>query len=232
MECNRKADMEKIKTTEFEVRSFVNEIRALPQQDDGKRALEGYAIKWEQLSSIIWGMFQEKFAARSFTNIGSGDGQYACLNHNLDVIVGSTFGSTLQLTQDDTGLRFRNDLPDNAQGQYIYDAVNRRDMRGMSVRFRATKELWDESNPDVIIRTVIEAELLEISYTAFPAYPQTEVQEARSAIQAAYEKFKEERTAAVPTLTTPVDEVEVEVLKPSEEQRAWLARVKNKLTIE
>lgn len=218
--------MERTKPTEFEVRSFVDEIRALPAQDGQQRALEGYAIKWEQLSQMMWG-FQEKFAARSFTNIGSGDGQYACLNHNPDVIVGSTFGATLQLTQDDIGLRFRNDLPDNGQGQYIYDAVNRRDVRGMSVRFRSKKDLWDESNPDVIIRTVLQAELLEISYTAFPAYPSTEVQEARSMIEAAYKKFKEERSAPEPA---SAGEAENQALKPSEEQRAWLARVKEKLS--
>ena len=44
----------------------------------------------------------------------------------------------------------------------------------MSFRFRAVKEERDESG-DIPKRTVIEAELYEITYTAFPAYPDTEV---------------------------------------------------------
>ena len=51
---------------------------------------------------------------------------------------------------------------------------SRGDIEGMSFRFRALKEEWDETQ-DPPMRTVIEAELFEITYTAFPAYPDTEV---------------------------------------------------------
>jgi phage head maturation protease len=52
--------------------------------------------------------------------------------------------------------------------------IERKDIPGMSFGFITRKQEWDET-VDPPHRTVLEADLYEITYTAFPAYPDTEV---------------------------------------------------------
>ena len=51
--------------------------------------------------------------------------------------------------------------------------LERGDIEGMSFRFIARRQEWDET-VDPPVRTIQEADLIEVTYTAFPAYPDTE----------------------------------------------------------
>ena len=64
----------------------------------------------------------------------------------------------------------------------------------MSFAFRSVKSEWDETR-DPPHRTIIEAELYEITYTAMPQYPETEVG-LRSLEHARNERREHNRTGA------------------------------------
>lgn len=156
--------------TDMEVRS-----------EEGKPTiLRGYAAVFEKLSVPLYG-FREKIRKGAFAKSLEKNNIKALWNHNSDYPLGSTKAGTLKLEEDDRGLRFELELPDNSWGRDAAIAVKRRDVDGVSFGFNVEKEEWDNSNPKDVIRTLVEVNLIEISPTPFPAYPATSVS-ARSVL--------------------------------------------------
>ncbi len=171
-------------------------------------------------------------------------------NHNCDLVLGRRSAGTLKLIGDDIGLRFDAELPNNSWGDFAYEAIQRRDIDGVSFAFNAVKQEWDESDPENIIRTVCQAQLFEISPCTFPAYPQTTI--ATRSIEDAYLEYRElqkpepvpekvpvndqvdepENTPAVePEEIPPVEPVVEPEDTPSDdsEQRNWLWGIRRKI---
>lgn len=146
------------------------ELRA----DEDKKTLHGYAAKFESLSVPLFG-FREKIRKGAFVSSIKKTNVRALWNHNPDYVLGSTKNGTLQLEEDDKGLRFELELPDTQAGRDAAVSVSRRDVDGMSFSFEAKKQEWDEKDDKNVIRTLIEVDVKEISPTAFPAYPSTKV---------------------------------------------------------
>lgn len=161
------------------------EVRAI---DGEPTKIIGYAVKWDQLSAPIWGCFQERFKRGAFTASLVSPDVYASWNHNDSEILGRT-PSTLSLVEDDVGLRYEIQPPSWAE-KYM-ETIQRGDVRGSSFIFRPIKQEWDESNPDMPIRTVTEAELYEVSPVTTPAYPTSSVG-VRSA-EHVFQEFQEQR---------------------------------------
>jgi len=92
--------------------------------------------------------------------------------HSLTTLpLGRTKSGTLELAEDEHGLRVRADLPDNEWGRPIRDAVIRGDISGMSFRFSKVLEKWEDDT-----RHLLEVRLgPEVSITDYPAYPDTSV---------------------------------------------------------
>lgn len=75
-------------------------------------------------------------------------------------------------------LRFEVDLPDTAVGNDAWTLVQRGDVDGVSFGMRVIKDKWSSEKRDdgkLYRRTILSAELYEISPVAFPAYPANEV---------------------------------------------------------
>lgn len=144
-------------------------------------SFEGYALKWNSWSLPIpggpRGEFRERFAPESFART---------LDRNPDVVLqvqhsmlslplGRTSSGTFTVRADDTGLLTGGELPDNELGRPVRDAIRRKDVRGMSIRFRVPNEKTGARwSSDWAERTITEAALgPEISIVTFPAYPDT-----------------------------------------------------------
>ena len=150
-------------TTEIEVR-----------EDGEKRTIAGYAAKFNLLSEDL-GFFREKIKPGAFASSISGDIR-ALWSHNTDLVLGRTRNNTLRLQEDSEGLFFELDLPDTQLGRDTFTTIKRGDVSGMSFGFMVRKDSWERGTngaPD--IRTLEDVELFEVSPTAFPAYPQTDV---------------------------------------------------------
>ena len=174
-----------------EIRMLAADLE-LRKTEDEKRQISGYAVKWEQLSQKLgwFYRFQEKFAKGAFEESLSNDTQRALWNHNTDIVLGNTKNSTLVVEEDDVGLRFDIDLPNNSWGNDVYESISRGDVDGVSFGFTMQKEEWDESDPDNIVRTVNQAKLFEVSPTPFPAYEGVSEVSARS-MDEAYKTYIE-----------------------------------------
>ena len=148
------------------------ELRADGDGDSGKTTV-GYACLTDNVTQIgSW--WQERFSAGAFSKSLEERDVVALHSHDDGRPMGRKSKGTLRLTEDDKGLRFENDLPDTQDGRDLATSIERGDIEGMSFRFRALKEEWDETQ-DPPMRTILEAELYEVTYTAFPAYPDTDV---------------------------------------------------------
>ncbi|PIC88423.1 HK97 family phage prohead protease [Sporosarcina sp. P21c] len=149
----------------------------LRESEDGKRTLTGYALKWEMKSHPLgyMGEFREQFQRGAFTETLQKDDQRALWSHDTSKVLGRTGNGTLRLTEDEVGLRFDLDLPNTTLGNDTYETIKRGDVDGVSFGFVARRQEWDETDDDYVIRTITDAALLEISPTAWPAYPDSGV---------------------------------------------------------
>jgi hypothetical protein len=149
----------------------VPEIRMSGEGEE--RTAEGYAVLWDNEANIN-DMWVESLTATAFdTSLATRD-VIALHSHDFARIVGRKSSGTLTLRSDAKGLYFENQLPDTSDGRDLGKQIDRGDIAGMSFGFRAVKQEWD-NGVDPPKRTITEAELYEITYTAVPAYDDTEV---------------------------------------------------------
>lgn len=156
----------------FNARPQFNVSEARAEGEDGMTATGRAMVFNEETQIGDW--FIEKFSPGAFTRSLTEHDQHCLLDHDWGRVMGRKKSGTLRLTEDNTGLNLECDLPDNNQGRDTSVSLARGDISGLSVRFRAVVEEWDESG-DLPIRTVKEAELIEVSIVANPQYEATDV---------------------------------------------------------
>lgn len=156
-------------TKNKEIRVSDIEVR----QADNEPVLVGYAVKWNS-PTMIGGQFSEEFTRGSFSDsLVSGDIR-ALVDHNTSQVLGRTKSGTLELEEDDVGLRVTISPPDTTIAQDLMKLIKRGDVSGMSFGFKATEQRWDhKSKPSK--RVVTKADLFETSIVTFPAYPDTSI---------------------------------------------------------
>ncbi|PHM26177.1 HK97 family phage prohead protease [Xenorhabdus innexi] len=160
------------------------EIRTASLSASDKK-LTGYVIKWNSRSHVLWDEFVEQFAPNAFNaSLAAGVDIRALYEHDPINLLGRTTSGTLQLSEDTTGLCFELTPPDTQLGHDVLTLVERGDIQGMSFGFRAIKDQWDTGQTPYI-RTVLEAELREITITSLPAYPESGVEIAKRSLNAA-----------------------------------------------
>lgn len=159
------------------------------EQTEDKKVIAGYASVFEKLSVPMWG-FKEKIQKGAFAKSMKTNNVKALWNHNRDLVLGAKTSGTLTLEEDEKGLRFEIIIPDTQAGRDAYTLVKRGDVNQMSFGFNVIGQVWDETDPKNVIRTITEVDLHEISLTPFPAYKQTSAK-VRS-IQEEYNEYKKE----------------------------------------
>jgi HK97 family phage prohead protease len=158
------------------------EIRAAV---DGKGSeIVGYAAVFNVPSVVLadWGgKFREYIAPEAFKKTLQEDADVrALVNHNPDYVLGRTKSKTLRLREDNHGLRMEIQTPETRWAQDLLTTMQRGDIDGSSIGFRAIKDRWGvgklDDGEEIDERWVLEAQLFDVSVVTFPAYPQTESQ--------------------------------------------------------
>ena len=106
-------------------------------------------------------------------------------NHDTSLVLGARASGTLRVQKTREGLAFDLHPPKWAAPQV--ESIARRDVTGCSFGFYCLVDNW-RMEGDVPVREVLDAEILEITVTAFPAYQQTTV--SASAADRAAEMLK------------------------------------------
>lgn len=176
------------------------EIRA---RDDGKTVIEGYVVKWNERSHIMTDWFGDKFVERvakgAFSrSLSEKEDIKAFWNHNSDMVLGSTKAGTLELVEDDAGLRYAIVPPDTTWGRDAVESIRRGDVSGTSFAFLTRKDDWEYlAEEDLYQRTLLDVDLIEISPTPLPAYPDSEAQLSERSLSAESKKKLESVKQAV-----------------------------------
>jgi len=153
------------------------------QLDDGAPVIAGYAAVFNSWSALMVNergrQFRERIAPGAFDRtLANGTDIRALWNHNADYPLGRTANGTLSIRKDGNGLRFelRPDMG-TSWGASAVAAIRRGDVNAMSFAFSAAREggdMWEKPGADgVAMRTLLDADLFEVSPVTFPAYPQT-----------------------------------------------------------
>lgn len=165
------------------------EIRALPvtlavrEEGEGssKRMISG-AIKYDTESDEMqdwWGdTFVEVISPGAFDDSLKTRGVVGLWSHDTSQVLGNTKSNTLRLKNSEKELRFELDIPDTSVGNNTWELIKRGDVDGVSFGMRVIKDKWSSENREgrkIYKRTILNAELYEISPVAFPAYPANEV---------------------------------------------------------
>ncbi|CAM3355715.1 HK97 family phage prohead protease [Paenibacillus taichungensis] len=186
------------------MQKLTKETRALPvaleiraDEENGKRTITG-AIKYDTDSNEMrdWynDTFVEQIASGAFAESIKTRGVVGLWSHDTSQVLGNTKSGTLRLEDGTAELRFELDIPDTTVGNDAWALIQRGDVDGMSFGMKVTKDKWSSEKRDdgtkVYKRSILNADLFEISPVAFPAYPSNEVT-ARS-----LEDFKAEEARA------------------------------------
>lgn len=156
------------------------EIRTIEETES--RVVEGYVNKFNMQSELmrdIWGdEFVEVISEGAFKLTLEDKTQKALWNHNPDLVLGSVSAGTLNLFTDNVGLRCEITLPNTTWGNDAFESISRGDVEGMSFGFRCIEDLWSKTqyeDREIYKRTILEAELFEVSPCVFPAYSDSQI---------------------------------------------------------
>jgi hypothetical protein len=190
-----KTEMREHRVNDREVRTYeLDSIIVRAAGDDGQgKTLEGHAAVFGMKSEDLGG-FREIIDAGSFTKAIKTDDVRALFNHDPNYILGRNKAKTLELEEDEKGLRFTIDMPDTSYARDLAVSVERKDVSQCSFAFRvdgkdgetwevdgkevkameAFEAMWADKKHD-IVRHVVKARLYDVSPVTYPAYPQTDV---------------------------------------------------------
>lgn len=139
------------------------------------RSVRGYAAMFNKLS-LDMGGYRERIKPGAFASTVGND-IVALWSHNPDIPLARVSNETLKLAEDEKGLRFEFSLGNDAWADFAFEKIQRRDVKGMSFGFRWLPDGydWERDEKKSLIRNLLKLDLVEISPTAFPAYPATSV---------------------------------------------------------
>jgi hypothetical protein len=139
---------------------------------DTPRMFRGYAAVFNAESEPL--PFIETIRPGAFRRtLNSGREIRMFVNHNSDMVLGSTRSGTITVREDERGLLVEGTLPDTSYGRDLSTLMRRGDVHSMSFGFSVPKG-GDSWSADGQTRQLQEVVLHEVSVvTGFPAYPDT-----------------------------------------------------------
>jgi len=154
-----------------EERTFSIEMRV--SKDEGRK-ISGYASVFNQWSDDLGG-FREIVRPGAFKKTIKEADVRALFNHDPNYVLGRNKAGTLQLEEDDKGLKIDIDPPDTQWARDLSTSIERGDIDQMSFGFRTVKDKWSGSEEGKTDRELLEVELFDVSPVTYPAYPTTTV---------------------------------------------------------
>ena len=140
------------------------------EESDGMH-FTGYAALFDSPSEPL--PFTERIAKGAFKRSLRQRNDIKFLwNHDSGEILGSTRAGTLNLSEDDRGLKVEGMLPNTSRGRDVAELLRRGDVDAMSFGFSVPQggDTWSNDGSE---RTLKSVRLHEVSVVAWPAYTAT-----------------------------------------------------------
>lgn len=150
-----------VPATDLEVRSG----------EDGPFVARGHAATYNEPYDVM--DFREQIDPGAFRDQLGNPNVKALWNHDSGNVLGSVESGTLKLSSDDRGLFTETQFPESAHRER--EAIERGDVSKMSFGFYALEDRWERSEDGAELRTIMKAELVDVSPVAYPANPNTDI---------------------------------------------------------
>ena len=161
-----KIDGPKAQESEVRTNTVDFEVRA---EGDGM-TFTGYASVFNSPSQDLGG-FIEYVAPGAFKRSLQSRNEVKLLwNHDSGEPLASLRGGTMQLVEDEVGLKVSAQLPNTTRGRDIAELLRTKVIDSMSFGFNVIKDTWSR---DGQTRTLDSVRLFEVSIVSFPAYEST-----------------------------------------------------------
>ena len=155
------------------MRFDAQELRA-EQSETNLPAIVGYAALFDVTADLGW--VTESIAKGAFReSLERKDDVRALFNHDPNFVLGRSKAGTLDLVEDDKGLRVKILPPDTTLGRDIVKSIERGDISQMSFGFYIDSEIASYPESSKPHFTILRASLFDVSPVTFPAYEETEV---------------------------------------------------------
>lgn len=142
--------------------------------DSEKRTIEGYAAVFNHWSEDLGGFREIILPGAFLPALQRADLDVrALINHDANLILGRTKTGTLEIYEDEIGLKVRIALPDTQYARDLLVMMERGDINQMSFGFETAKDRWYEEGGQVYRELLEIGRLYDVSVVTFPAYPQT-----------------------------------------------------------
>jgi HK97 family phage prohead protease len=150
------------------VPNFEFEVR-----EDNSLKVTGIAAPFNS-DSVDFGYYIERYAPGCFTRtLKDKPDVFALRDHDTGLVVGRTIANDLKLWEDDRGLNYEFQPPDTHMGQDLAKDIRARRITSCSIGFIVREEKWQVTEEKNYIRTLLDVDLWEMSFVAWPAYPDT-----------------------------------------------------------
>jgi hypothetical protein len=164
-----KIDGPQTKEPEIRTNSVDFEVRA---EGDGM-SFTGYASVFNSPSEDLGG-FIEYVAPGAFKRSLQSRNEVKLLwNHDSGEPLASLRGGTMQLVEDNRGLKVTAQLPNTTRGRDVAELLRSKVISSMSFGFNVIKDSWSSNGQT---RTLESVRLFEVSIVSFPAYEATTAQ--------------------------------------------------------
>ena len=159
------------------------ELRMLPmaelrvaENDGGGSYIEGHAAVFDSWSETLGGIlpFKEIVRKGAFNESIGKDDIRALFNHDPNYVLGRNRAGTLELVEDEVGLRVRITPPDTTWAKDLQASIRRGDITQMSIGFIVEEDKWSTEN-GIDTREIHKVQLFDVSPVTFPAYTATDV---------------------------------------------------------
>lgn len=149
----------------------------MTEPDNSQRIISGYAVKWGLWSKEIHEngkRFFEQVERGAFANSLKDKNQYAFYSHDFTKRIASVDDGSLVLEEDAIGLKYKIIIPNTRTGKTVMREMDSGELNKVSIGFAYSSDAWSIRNKKNY-RTVLKAELREISLVKNPAYDHTSV---------------------------------------------------------
>jgi len=168
--------------------------------DEVEQASEiiGHAAVFDEWSETLGGIFpfKEKVRRGAFSQSIITDDIRALFNHDPNYVLGRNKVGTLELAEDEVGLKVKITPPDTSWARDLTTSIKRGDISQMSIGFIVEEDNWS-TEAGIDTRELIKVKLFDVSTVTFPAYLKTNVGlRAMSEYQEYKNKQKEEASEA------------------------------------
>lgn len=140
--------------------------------DEESRLLVGFPIVYNVRSEDLGG-FYEFIRPGAFKKALESADVRCLIDHNPTLLLGRNTAGTLRLFDEPKGLRMECDLDDTSYALDLRKTVKRKDRTGMSFGFTAIEDQWEMDKDGCMVRSVIEADVFDVSAVTYPAYTET-----------------------------------------------------------